>query len=199
MFENRGKIMKKDKKRNNENDISQIGNVDQIREILFGSQSRELKDKFEQIEQTMNSLHNDMQKKMQQNQDDFNHRLTNELETISRKIKNITTQQQQEFADVRDSALKQDVRIQTSLEILEEELNAKNDQLKQQQVQDSNTLRNQMQTLQNEMVQTLNSKIAELGYDKLSRDDAANILMEAAMAMKGTSIDQQLSLSHISN
>ena len=189
----------KNKNKNKESDISQIGNVDQIREILFGSQARELKDKFDIIEHKMNNMHENLQKKMQQNQEDFNQRLTSELETFTRKMKNITIQQQQEFADVRDSALKQEIRLQGSLEILEEELNAKNDQIKQQQSQNNDTLRNQMQILQNEILHTINSKISELGYDKLSRDDAANIMMEAAMAMKGTSIDQQLSLSHITN
>jgi len=190
--------MKRDKKKNKENDVSQIGNVDQIREILFGSQARELKDNFEKIERNMNSMYTDLSKKIQQNQDDFQDRLTDELDTLSRKVKNIVVQQQQEFTDVRDSSLKQEVRLQNSLESLEDELNAKHEQFKQHQVQNNASISQQMQTLQQELLQTLNNKISELGYDKLSRDDAASILMEAAMAMKGTSIDQQLSLSHIS-
>ena len=37
-----------------EENISELGNVDQIREILFGSQSRELSRKFEKIENSIN-------------------------------------------------------------------------------------------------------------------------------------------------
>ena len=87
--------------------------------------------------------------------------------------------------------------MQSSLDILEEEFSAKHDQIQRQQTQNNNNLRTQMDTLQKDLVRVLNDKITELGYDKLSRDDAANIMMEAAMAMKGTSIDQQLSLAQL--
>jgi len=191
--------MKKEKKNKKDNDISQLGNVDQIREILFGSQSRELKDRFDSIENNLKTMNREIHQKIEQNQNDFNDRLTSEVETINRKIKNIVSQQQQEFADLRDTALKSENRLQSSLDILEEEFSAKNDQLQRQQTQNNNNLRTQMDTLQKDLVRVLNEKITELGYDKLSRDDAANIMMEAAMAMKGTSIDQQLSLTHLEN
>jgi len=179
------------------NDISQLGNVDQIREILFGSQSRELQEKFDKLEASIKNIHEEMRKKMEQTQIDFNSKIENEVETISRKIKNMTTQQQDEFADVRDSALKQEKRLQNSLDIVEEELNAKREQLQKQQSENNATLRSQMDTLKDELLSILDEKISALGLNKLSRDDAADIMMEAAMAMKGTQIDQQLSMASI--
>ena len=178
-----------------ENDLSQLGNVDQIREILFGSQSREMKEKFEQLEASIKAIHEEMRKKIEQTQNDFNIRIDNELETLSRKMKNILTQQQDEFSDVRDSALKQEKRLQNAMDIMEEELNAKREQLQKQQIENNTSLRNEMDTLKDEVLQTLNNKIAEMNGVKLSRDDAADILMEAAMAMKGTQIKEQLSLT----
>ena len=180
-----------------ENDITQLVNVDQIREILFGSQSRELKEKFDKLEASIKNIHEEMRKKMEQTQNDFNSKIESEVETISRKIKNMTTQQQDEFADVRDSALKQEKRLQNSLDIVEEELNAKREQLQKQQAENTTTLRSQMDTLQDELLSVLDDKISELGLAKLSRDDAADIMMEAAMAMKGTQINQQLSMANI--
>jgi len=180
-----------------ESDIAQLGNVDQIREILFGSQSRELKEKFDKLEASIKNIHEEMRKKMEQAQNDFNSKIESEVETISRKIKNMTSQQQDEFADVRDSALKQEKRLQNSLDIVEEELNAKREQLQKQQAENTTTLRSQMDTLQDELLSVLDEKISELGLGKLSRDDAADIMMEAAMAMKGTQINQQLSMANI--
>jgi len=189
--------MAKDNTNKAENDIAQLGNVDQIREILFGSQSRELKEKFDKLEASIKNIHEEMRKKMEQTQNDFNSKIESEVETISRKIKNMTTQQQDEFADVRDSALKQEKRLQNSLDIVEEELNAKREQLQKQQAENTTTLRSQMDTLQDELLSVLDDKISELGLAKLSRDDAADIMMEAAMAMKGTQINQQLSMANI--
>ena len=182
-----------------ENDLSQLGNVDQIREILFGSQSREMKEKFEQLESSIKAMHEEMRKKIEQTQNDFNIRIDNELEALSRKMKNIVTQQQDEFSDVRDSALKQEKRLQNAMDIMEEELNAKREQLQKQQIENNSALRNEMDALKDEVLQTLNNKIAEMNGVKLSRDDAADILMEAAMAMKGTQIKEQLSLTQENN
>ena len=189
--------MSKDNSVKAENDIGQLGNVDQIREILFGSQSRELKEKFDRLEASIKTIHEEMRKKMEQAQNDFNSKIESEVEAISRKIKNMTTQQQDEFADVRDSALKQEKRLQNSLDIVEEELNAKREQLQKQQAENTTTLRSQMDTLQDELLNVLDEKISELGLAKLSRDDAADIMMEAAMAMKGTQLNQQLSMANI--
>ncbi|QSZ41377.1 hypothetical protein GJV85_04400 [Sulfurimonas aquatica] len=180
-----------------DNDISQLGNVDQIREILFGSQSRELKEKFDKIEESIKLMHDEMRKKLEQNQLDFNSKIDAEIDGISRKIKNMLSKQHDEFSDVRESALKQEKRLQTSLENLEEELNAKREQVQKQQNENNSTLRNQMDTLKDELIEVLNSKVSELGEVKLSRDDAAEIMMEAAMAMKGTQINQQLSMAQI--
>ena len=176
-------------------DISQLGNVDQIREILFGSQSRELQEKFDKLEVSIKTIHEEMRKKMAQAQTDFNSKIESEVEAISRKIKNMTTQQQDEFADVRDGALKQEKRLQNALDIVEEELNAKREQLQKQHSENNTALRAQMDTLQDELLTVLDEKISTLGLNKLSRDDAADIMMEAAMAMKGTQINQQLNMA----
>jgi len=178
-----------------ENDISQLGNVDQIREILFGSQSREMKEKFDKLEASIKAMHDEMRKKIDQTQHDFNSRIDRELETLSRKMKNIVTQQQDEFADVRDSALKQEKRIQNAMDIMEEELNTKREQLQKQQIENNAALRHEMDSLKDELLGTLNEKMSDLNGVKLSRDDAAEILMEAAMAMKGTQINQQLAIT----
>lgn len=178
-----------------ENEISQLGNVDQIREILFGSQARELKEKFDKLDDSIKNIHEEMRKKIEQNQLEFNSRIESELETINRKIKNTTTQQQNEFADIRDAALKQEKRLQSALEIVEEELNAKREQLQKQHVENNMALRSQMDALSDELLCALDSKISELGISKLSRDDAADILMQAAINLKGTQIDQQLPIN----
>ncbi len=183
------------KNKQKEGDISQLGNVDQIREILFGSQSRELNEKFEKLETSIKSMHDEMRKKIEQTQNDFNIRIDSELEALSRKMKNITTQQQDEFSDIRDGALKQEKRLQHTMDIMEEELNAKREQLHKQQIEGNSALRSEMDTLKDEVLNTLNEKISEISGVKLSRDDAAEILMEAAMAMKGTQIKEQLAIA----
>lgn len=186
--------MGKDGKSKENKDLSQLGNVDQIREILFGSQARELKERFEKLEENIKNMQDEMRSKMEQTQNDFNDRMNQELETLSRKMKNMSNQQSDEFADMRDSSLKLEKRIQNSLDMLADDLHAKNDQLQKQQIENRNVLRSQIDSLHDELAAVIEKKVSELGTAKLSREDAADILMEAAMAMKGTSLNQELAI-----
>ncbi|MFT5661915.1 MAG: hypothetical protein ACI9TV_002563 [Sulfurimonas sp.] len=179
----------------NDTAAAEVDNVDQIREILFGSQTREVNDKFDKIEQSIKSIHDEMRSKLEQSQNDMDERINTEVGNITKKIKNITIQQQEDLADTKDTSLKLEKRLQNSMEVIEEELNTKREQLHKQQIEMRNTLRAQMDSLQDELLSVLDKKISTTNEVKLSRDDAAEILMEAAMAMKGTKINTQLSLA----
>ena len=75
----------KDNIQKNHSDIGQLGNVDQIREILFGSQTRELNKRFEKLESDFKRSFDELKNKIDQNQKDINLRIDNEFES---KIKN---------------------------------------------------------------------------------------------------------------
>ncbi|MGE0050803.1 MAG: hypothetical protein AB7S49_04695 [Arcobacter sp.] len=182
----------KDNTQNTGNEISQLGNVDQIREILFGSQTRELNKRFEKLESDFKRSFDEVKNKIEQNQKDFNLRLDNEVELISKKIKNLTTQQQEEISDIRDNELKQEKRIQNSMDILNDELSAKHEQLYKEQLENRNNLQEEMNNLKNELFDIMEIKLQELSDLKLSRDDAAEIMMETAMRLKGNQLEKQI-------
>jgi len=178
------------KKTDTHSDISQIGNVDQIREILFGSQTRELNQRFDMIEKEIHSLKDEVYAKIQQNHNDFNAYVEGEFEAISKKIKSISSQQQMEFNDIRDISTKQEKRLQSSIDIVEEELNAKREQLQKSQLENRDMLRLEMKTLKDELLKALGERATQLQDEKLSKDDAADIMMEVAIKMKGTQLEQ---------
>lgn len=175
-----------------ENEINQLGNVDQIREILFGSQTRELNKRFEKLENDIKRAQDEIKTKIEQNQKDFSLRLDNEVELISKKIKNLTIQQQEEIADIRDNELKQEKRVQSSIDILNDELSAKHEQLYKEQLENRNNLQEAINNLKNELFDIMEEKLQELGDLKLSRDDAAEIMMETAMRLKGKQLEKQI-------
>ncbi|CAM3533692.1 hypothetical protein [Arcobacter aquimarinus] len=182
----------KDNSQKTQNDIGQLGNVDQIREILFGSQTRELNKRFEKIESDIKRSLEDIKNRLEQNQKDFTLRLDNEVELLSKKIKNLTTQHQEEMTDIRDNELKQEKRIQNSIELLNDELSAKHEQLYKEQLENKNSLQEEMNNLKEELFIMMELKLQELNDLKLSRDDAAEIMMETAMRLKGNQLEKQI-------
>ncbi|QKF73102.1 hypothetical protein AFAEC_0927 [Aliarcobacter faecis] len=176
------------------NETSELGNVDQIREILFGSQSRELNKRFEKLEVDIKRSFDDLKSKIEFSQKEFNQKLENEVELISKRIKNLTTTQQDELADIKDSNLKQEKRIQHNIDLLNEEIGVKIEQLTKDQNDSKKSLSEELNFLKLEVFEFIEEKLAQMNNIKLSRDDAAEIIMEAALRIKGNNIQSQLNL-----
>ena len=176
------------------NDTNELGNVDQIREILFGSQSRELNKRFEKLEIDIKRSFDDLKSKIEFSQKEFNQKLENEVELISKRIKNLTTTQQDELADIKDSNLKQEKRVQHSIDLLNEEIGVKIEQLSKDQNDSKKSLSEELNFLKLEVFEFIEDKLAQMNNIKLSRDDAAEIMMEAALRIKGNNIGTQLNL-----
>ncbi len=176
------------------NETSELGNVDQIREILFGSQSRELNKRFEKLEVDIKRSFDDLKSKIEFSQKEFNQKLENEVELISKRIKNLTTTQQDELADIKDSNLKQEKRIQHNIDLLNEEIGVKIEQLTKDQNDSKKSLSEELNFLKLEVFEFIEEKLAQMNNIKLSRDDAAEIMMEAALRIKGNNIQSQLNL-----
>ena len=176
------------------NDSGELGNVDQIREILFGSQSRELNKRFEKLEVDIKRSFDDLKSKIEFSQKEFNQKLENEVELISKRIKNLTTTQQDELADIKESGLKQEIRVQHSIDLLNEEIGVKLEQLTKDQNDSKKAMSEELNFLKLEVFEFIEDKLAQMNNVKLSRDDAAEIMMEAALKIKGNNIQNQLNL-----
>ena len=176
------------------NETSELGNVDQIREILFGSQSRELNKRFEKLETDIKRSFDDLKSKIEFSQKEFNQKLENEVELISKRIKNLTTTQQDELADIKESGLKQEKRVQHSIDLLNEEIGVKLEQLTKDQNDSKKAMSEELNFLKLEVFEFIEDKLAQMNNIKLSRDDAAEIMMEAALRIKGDNIQTQLNL-----
>lgn len=184
--------MQENKKLSSE--TSELGNVDQIREILFGSQSRELNKRFEKLEIDIKRSFDDLKSKIEFSQKEFNQKLENEVELISKRIKNLTTTQQDELADIKESGLKQEKRVQHSIDLLNEEIGVKLEQLTKDQNDSKKAMSEELNFLKLEVFEFIEDKLAQMNNIKLSRDDAAEIMMEAALRIKGDNIQTQLNL-----
>ena len=167
-------------------EINQTGNVDQIREILFGSQERDLTEKFEKFQLETQVIQKEILSKIEQNQKDLNDKLTNEMKVLSKKIKNISVQQQDELADIRKNEIKQEKRIQNSIDILNDEFQTKNDQLYKSQIKYRDSLKKDINSLRNELSTVIESKLKNIKKSKVSKGDVAQMMIEMAINIQGT-------------
>ena len=168
------------------NEIDKSDNVDQIREILFGSQEREMYEKFEKFQNDTQRIQKEILSKIEQNQKDLNEKVKNEVKTLSKRIKNVSAQQQEDFADIKKSEIKQEKRIQNSIDILNEEFQVKNDQLYKSQIKYRNSLKSDINSLRKELFTVIDSKLKNIKDSKISKGDVAQMMIEMAINLKGT-------------
>jgi len=153
----------------NLNETNDPGNVDQIREILFGSQTREVNNRFEKLESDIKRSFDELKLKIEQNQKDL----------------------KEELSEIKENALKQEKRLQHNIDLLNKELSTKHEQLYKEQLDNKNHLAENMNLLKLELLEILELKLSEMNNIKLSRDDAADIMIEAAMKIKSNGTEQQ--------
>jgi len=81
--------------------------------------------------------------------------------------------------------------LQHNIDLLNEELNTKHEQLYKEQLDNKNSLTENMNLLKLEILEILELKLSQINDIKLSRDDAANIMIEAANKIKGNIVEKE--------
>ena len=120
----------------------QLGNIDQIRDILFGSQIREYNNRLDQVEKSLSG----MQQEIRDRTDEVKQVLSTEIqavvETIEKKLKSLTIKDEDEKTDIRQQ-----------LELLSRRISSNSEEIKK-------TLFSQIQ----EAVDSLEKKLKALAF-----------------------------------
>lgn len=171
---------------------ARAGNIDQIRELMFGSQMREYDGRFEQLESDLSNFHEETRKRI----DEVNNNLSDELrvavESLERKIKELGLTTQEQGTDLRQQIERTDSKFTQRLESLSEEVNANATALREELSQARGKLQEDIQGLKTQVFNELNKQFSTLGEVKVSKDDMAEILFEVGMRIKGAELIPEL-------
>lgn len=78
-----------------------LGNIDQIRDILFGPQIRELASRFEQLERTLINQHQELRTRIDDVRQTVTADLRSDLEALDKKLRNSLVKDEEEKQDIR--------------------------------------------------------------------------------------------------
>jgi DNA repair exonuclease SbcCD ATPase subunit len=159
------------------------GNVDKIRDILFGSQMREYESRFSRLEESLRKESNDLKESSRKRFDGLESYLKKELESLETRLKS--------ERDERSETLKQ---LSREVNGLAESLNRKIEEVQDQGVQAERQLRKdllqQSQDLTEEIrvkveqiAATVERRTAELRNDKTDRAALAALFTEVALRL----------------
>ena len=159
------------------------GNVDKIRDILFGSQMRDFEQRLEATEKRLVDAIERMAKDMERRIDRLDKYARREVDKLSDQIKeerktrvaegknsagelgNLTEQVESWFADVDEQLANESRELRNALHDQGEELTT------------------QLREARGQLQDSLQKETAELKDDKLAREDLAALLTEVAMRL----------------
>lgn len=171
---------------NKEEIRERLGNIEQIRDLLFGSQVRDFESRFESLETSFSTLQQDVRDRLHKLNDDMTSELRAAVDSLEKKIKYLSLTTHEEVTDVRQTLDRTDKRIATRIELVEQSFNDKANALKNEVAQSKHSLNQDIQTLKEQVFTDLENRFVGLKEGKVSRDDMAEIFFELCMKLKGS-------------
>ena len=167
-------------------DDKNLNNVDQIRDLIFGSQIKDFEDKFAQL----NSMLETAEKKIDKSIYDTNLKLQiqteRSIEALEKKIDNISTLAHRERVKLKELISATDESLQEQFANQKDEFATKIRIIKNSVEDDNRKMQENLQVIKNDIENSLKSGLSTLNEDKLSRDIMSQFLIDMAIKVQGT-------------
>jgi hypothetical protein len=159
------------------------GNVDKIRDILFGSQMKDYETRFRRLEESLLNQTAEIRETTRQRVDAFESYVKKELETLQTRLRT-EREERTESARQHSRELKELTdALQQKLRDLEDRSSEGERGLREQILQQSKDLLSEMRARQNEMTALLERRTEELASSKTDRTMLAALFTEAALRL----------------
>ena len=170
-----------------------LGNVSQLRDLLLGDKIEEYESSFAQNSQRLDTLESSLMKfqsevndRLDKMQDSLSQEINAAVGSLEKKIKYLSLTTHEE-----NNKLKQEIEAKhrtafQSIDALQNSLRAETSYIKDELFQTRNTLGEDLQNLKQQILEKLESNLAELTETKVSRTDLAEVLFELCLKVKGS-------------
>lgn len=169
-----------------------LGNIDQIRDILFGSQLRDYNTRLDRVETTVSVL----QQEIRERTDELKQSMFKEIQAVvdaqEKKIKSMSLKDQEEKVDIRQQLDRLSKRLSANVTTLDETIDKQTSALRDDLTSSRDKLQGDILDLRNQIFDELDKRITALTKSKVARDDMAEILFEVGLRLKGSEFVPEL-------
>ncbi|MDY7020164.1 MAG: hypothetical protein SWJ54_02220 [Cyanobacteriota bacterium] len=163
-----------------------LGNIEQIRDILFGGQAREYNNRFEQIESNLSLVQQNLQDRIEQMRAAILSELHLSVDAVEKKIQTLTLSTQEETADIRHQLDGTHRKFAHNISTIRENVETQTQSLKAEVSDSQIKLHEEMKTLRTQVFEELERRFSHLSDGKVARGEMAEILFEVGMRLKNT-------------
>ncbi|MGC9504961.1 hypothetical protein [Baaleninema sp.] len=170
-----------------------LGNIDQIRDILFGDKSRQYDRRFHQLESEISALRQDLTQQIDRLRAAFTNDLRTTIDALEKKIQYVNTSLDEETNDLRNQLDSVESRFSGNLVVVEKTLKNQVNGLQEDLVETRDRLDEDVRSLKVQILAELDKRSQQLEGDKLSRAHLAELLFDVCMRIKGNESSNEAS------
>lgn len=168
-------------------------NVDRIRDIIFGSQMKESEAKFSQVHSDMGHLEERFATLFNESHDKLRKETERSLEVLETKIDNLVSIAQKDKTKLKNMIDTTEETLQDRLTHQQDEFNVKLKTMKENAFDEQQKLKAAMNSMKAEIDAALREGLTTLSDDTVSRESMAQMLIDVAMKVQRTDVDDVLS------
>jgi uncharacterized NAD(P)/FAD-binding protein YdhS len=169
-----------------------LGNIDQIRDIIFGPQLREYDNRFDKIESDISLLQQEMRDRIEQVKSVVSTELRSSFDSLDKKLRSISLSYQEEISDLRQQVDRVNKKFTNAVEALDQNVDNQTNSLRKELTESKAKLQEDVRMLRAQVFEELERRLSSVRDVKVSKDDVAEILFELGMRLKGNEFVPQL-------
>jgi predicted transcriptional regulator len=176
-----------------------LGNLEQIRDLLFGQKIREYDGfqedsdrRLQKLESDFSAFQSEVRQQLAQLEDSLSGEIHAAVDSLEKKLKylNLTSQEQVERLQQELTFIQQEAA--DGVDVLQRNVTEKTNSLETEIAQNRQTLEANLQNLKDRIFETIDREFSQLKENKLSRADLAEVLFELCLKVKGSDFAPQL-------
>lgn len=188
---------------NNQPDLGQgFNNIEQIRELLFGTQLKQLSNRLDSLETTLKEQKEETDKRiaalkietdrsLQKLQESLSTELQTSFRSLSEEFKAMKEKNIQDREELDQQLESISKRLSSNVANIDEAIDKQTRSLRDDVLSSHKKLQSDLIQMKKQVVENFEKRLANLGSSKVSREDIADMFFEIVLKLKGT---QQLQL-----
>jgi DNA anti-recombination protein RmuC len=176
-----------------------MGNVELIRDIIFGSKLQEYDNRLDKLESHLSLLDKEMRDRTLAVKTECLTELRASVDSLEEKIKSLSLTSQRDNADIRQLIDRTYKSFSSRLESIDKTVVSQGSSIRKELSETREKLQEDTQSLKAQIFDELEKRFSMLKDAKLSRNDMADILFELGLRIKKAEFTPELKDSTNSN
>jgi hypothetical protein len=170
-----------------------LGNIDQIRHLLFGNKIKEYEQLFEsndsrldKLESELANFQSEMRDRLTQLQESLSTEIRSGLDSLEKKLKYLSLTTHEETSKLQQAIESTNKKVTQGVDALDKKVNYQTNLLRNEVLQTKEKLEGDFQVLKQQFFTEMEKGMTDLKEGKVSRRDLAEVLFELCLKIKGT-------------